>query len=653
MTDTQTTTPGSAPRPSRRTLLQASAVGVAAAAAAAGPLRVFDVAAAEAPAHRGIFGYGVASGDPTGDAVVIWTRVTPPRRRPRDPVATPGSGLGAPTTVRWEVALDEEFTQVVARGVVRTSPESDHTVKVDVTGLTPYTRYWYRFRVDEQTSPVGRTQTAPDEAGRTHALRFALVSCSNYTGGYFTTYRALSKRDDLDFVLHVGDYIYEYGNGDDRYGPPELAGTRDSQPAGETLVLSDYRLRHAIHKADPDLQLVHARHPFITIFDDHEVANNAWEDGAENHQPGEGDFMTRRRAAYQAYLEWLPFRLPDQAVSHDGTRFFKRFTFGTLGDLSVLETRQNRSRQIDAPGFTSTGGGFIPTGASPVVDGALAAPGRHLPEPKQLSWLQDGLAEPKGWHLVGNQVILAPIRFPGAVLGAPANLLLLNSDQWDGYQADQAALLARAGDQPAGAGDLVVLTGDIHSSWAIDLPATLPAPGTAAFAGTPYTSVGVEFVCPSVTSDGFYEIVRAGQPNVPPEAVAAQIDGLAQYLGGYNAWLKYLDGVGHGYVLVDVTPERVQADFFHSPRPTTARPDPRVDPTAEPTYAVSWQTLAGSRRLSAATAPIAQRTDEPHQSGGRRGQKDYPRQVRHADFRPSRRTPDFPHGPVDLRSLKD
>ena len=147
--------------------------------------------------------------------------------------------------------------------------------------------------------------------------------------------------------------------------------------------------------------------------------------------------------------------------------------------------------------------------------------------------------------------------------------------------------------------------------------------------------------------------MRAGQPNVPPEAVAAQIDGLAQFLGGYNSWLKYLNGVGHGYVLVDVTPERVQADFFHTPRPTTARPDPRVDPTAEPTYAVSWQTLAGSRRLSAATAPIAQRSDEPRESGGRRGQKDYPRQVRHADFRPSRRTPDFPHGPVDLRSLKD
>lgn len=651
MTGLQTTPSGSALRPTRRTMLQASAAGVA--TAAAGPLRVFDVAAAEAPAHRGAFGYGVASGDPTADAVVIWTRLTPPRRRPNEPVATPGSGLGAPTTVRWEVALDHRFTRVVARGVERTSPESDHTVKVDVTGLRPYTRYWYRFRAAGQTSPVGRTQTAPDEAGRTHALRFALVSCSNYTGGYFTTYRALGKRDDLDFVLHVGDYIYEYGNGADRYGPSELAGTRDHQPAGETVALSDYRLRHALHKADPDLQLVHSRHPFITIFDDHEVANNAWEDGAENHQPTEGDFMARRHAAYQAYLEWLPFRLPDQAVDHDGTRFFKRFTFGTLADLSVLETRQNRSRQIDVPSFTTTGGGFIPTGSSPAVDSALADPGRHLPEPEQLAWLQDGLTRPTSWHLVGNQVILAPIRFPGAVLGAPADLLLLNSDQWDGYQADQAALLARAGDQPADAGDLVVLTGDIHSSWAIDLPATLPAPGTAAFAGTPYDSVGVELVCPSVTSDGFYEIVRASQPGAPAEAVAAQIDGLAQFLGGYNSYLKYLDGVGHGYVLVDVTPERVQADFFHTPRPTSVRPDARLDRTAEPSYAVSWQTLAGSRRLSTATSPITQRSDEPREHGRRHGQEGYPHRVRHADFRPTRRTPDFPYGPVDLRSLKD
>ncbi|MEO6509717.1 MAG: alkaline phosphatase D family protein [Nocardioides sp.] len=645
-------------RPSRRTLLRGSAV--AAAAAGAGPLRLFDVAAANAAAKKGIFGYGVASGDPTADAVMIWTRATPPPRGKGDPVATPGSGLGAPLNVTWEMSLDEDFHRIVRRGVVRTSPASDHTVKVDVTGLATYTRYWYRFRAEGEVSPVGRTQTAPDEANHVHALRFALVSCSNYNGGYFTTYRAIGERADLDFVLHVGDYIYEYGNGADRYGPPALVGKRDTLPDGEILVLTDYRLRHAVHKADPDLQKAHAQHPFIAIFDDHEVANNTWATGAENHTPGvEGDFAARRQAAYQAYLEWLPFRLPEQqTVPHQGTRFFKKFTFGSLGDLSVLETRQNRSRQIDVPPFTTTGGGFIPSGISPAVDGALAAPSRHLPEPDQLAWLEDGLGEQRAWHLVGNQVILAPIRFPGAIFGAPG-FTLLNSDQWDGYAADQGALLAHLAGRPAAAGDVVVLTGDIHSSWATDLPSAGPAPGTAAFVGTPYDSVGVEFVCPSVTSDGFYEIATAtlttGGVTPPAEVVADQTDAAAGFVGGYNAWVKYLDGIGHGYVLVDVTPERVQADFFHTPRPTSALPDPRTDPSVEPAYKASWQTLAGSRRLSTATAPIGARSDEPHESGGKHGRAvfPYPARVRHGAYVATRKPPAHLDPRIDLRSLKD
>jgi len=206
----------------RRTLLK----GVAAATAALAVPRVFDPAAAAAPASRGIFGYGVASGDPTADSVIIWTRATPPAR-PGEPVATPGSGQGRSIPVRWQVARDQRFTRIAAHGTVMTTPDSDHTVKVDVTGLDPYTRYFYRFQSLGEFSDVGRTQTAGDIAGETHALRMALVSCSNYTGGFFTAYRAIAARDDLDFVLHVGDYIYEYGNGADRYGPAALVGVRD------------------------------------------------------------------------------------------------------------------------------------------------------------------------------------------------------------------------------------------------------------------------------------------------------------------------------------------------------------------------------------------------------------------------------------------
>lgn len=605
---------------SRRSLLKGAALGIAAATGS----RVFDREAAAAPSHDGIFGYGVASGDPTADAVVIWTRATPPPTRREEAPATPGSGLGLPLRVRWEVARDPDFRRLVDRGVVLTSASADHTVKVDVQGLVPYTRYYYRFRARGETSPVGRTQTAPDERHRLHALRFGLVSCSSYTSGYFGAYRSLAFRDDLDFVLHVGDYIYEYGNGEDRYGPAALIGRRDAVPATETIDLQGYRLRHALHKADPDLRRAHRRHPWITIFDDHEVANNAWARGAENHTPGaEGEFLERRRQAFQAYLEWMPFRLPEQRrVPHQGTRFFRRFTFGALGELSVLESRQNRSAQVDVVGTTPTGGGFLPVG-NPETDARLADPDRHLLEPEQLAWLQDGVADRRRqWHLVANQVVLTPVRFPGAVLGAPAGTSLLNADQWDGYQADQRQLIDHLASQPRANGDAVVLTGDIHSSWAMDIPAGDATAG--------YTSAGVEFVCPSVSSDGFYELVRAARPG-PAAAAVATTRGLTSAVAAANPWVRYLDGVGHGYTLIDVTPDRVQADYYLTPTPTDAQPDPRTDPTVEPVYARSWQTLAGSRRLTPAAGPVSRRSD-------------HPREYRHAPTTRGRGGPDVQRG---------
>ena len=588
------------PSVDRRTLLK----GVAAATAALALPRVFDPAAAAAPASRGIFGYGVASGDPTADSVIIWTRATPPAR-PGESVATPGSGLGRPIPVRWQVAHDAAFTRLAAHGTVMTSPDSDHTVKVDVTGLDPYTRYHYRFQSLGEYSEVGRTQTAGDIAGEVHALRLALVSCSNYTGGYFTSYRAIARRDDLDFVLHVGDYFYEYGNGADRYGPTSLVGVRDSEPPTETIDLLGYRLRHALHKADPDLQDAHRRHAWITIFDDHEVANNAWAAGAQNHQAGEGDYLARRDQAMQAYLEWMPFRMPDQSVPHQGTRFFKRFTFGDLGDLSIVETRQNRSRQVTVPGVPFDG--FVPIGVNPAVDGAIASPARHLPEPEQMTWIKDGVAEQgRSWHLFGNQVMISPVLYPGAALGAPG-YTFVNADQWDGYTADRASLVGHLAAQPESAGDAVVLTGDIHASFACDLPVTA-TPG-----GGTYTSAGVEFVCPSVTSDGFFEVLSgtsqlAGKPPEYVVAATRQAIGAAQQL---NPWIKYIDGISHGYTVIDVTHDRVQADYHHTPVPTSALPDPRVLPSIEPTYVRSLQTLAGTRRVSAAAGPVGPRSDEP------------------------------------------
>ena len=375
---------------------------------------------------------------------------------------------------------------------------------------------------------------------------------------------------------------------------------RDHQPEGETIDLEGYRLRHALHKADPDAQEAHAALPWITIFDDHEVTNNAWADGAQNHQAGEGDYQARREAALKAYLEWMPFRLPDQSAPHRGTQFFKRFTFGALADLSVLETRQNRAEQATSP--LSPIDGFIPLG-NPATDAVIADPDRHLAEPEQLQWLKDGLAaQGRPWHLLGNQVMVTPVRYPGAALGLSGTFI--NADQWDGYAVDQAALLGHLATQPASSGDAVVLTGDIHSSWGADLPVAVGPTGT-------YTPVGVEFVTPSVTSDGFYEIVRSFFPGLPAEAAVGatgQVTGVVQKA---NPWVRYLNGIGHGYTVIDVTPERVQADFHHTPVPTSAAPDPRIDPDAMPVYAASLQTVAGSRRVSTASGPVGPRADEP------------------------------------------
>ena len=593
----------------RRTALKGGAAAMAALGLAALTPEAARAAVDDA-ARSGVFGFGVASGDPTADEVLLWTRVTP------TPDAVPGSGRGPATKVQWEVAADESFRRVLQSGTARTDAGRDHTVKVVVSGLTPYTRYFYRFRSGKAVSPVGRTQTAPDEPGTTHALRLAFVSCSNYTGGYFTAYRGLAARDDLDVVLHLGDYLYEYGNdpaeagaagSGDRYGPAALIGTRDHQPATEMVVLADYRMRHALYKTDPDLRAAHHRHPWIVVFDDHEITNDAYATGAENHEqqddpdtsytgPGEpagtraeGEFLARRAQALQAYLEWMPIREPAtyQPQPHRGQQFFRRFTFGDLAELSVIETRQNRSQQV-------------PTTLAGRPNPALGDPGRHLPEPEQLAWLTSGLTGSSAdWHLIGNQTVFARVLAVPRAGVVPGQVF--NADQWDGYQADQRSLLEAMHDSDT---DPVVLTGDIHSSWANDLPLDPAAYPTAP------SSVGVEFVCPSVTSDGFKEVLGSA-----PAAQAATAAFQAA-----NPWVRYLDGIGHGFAVLDVTPERVQTDFFfiRSGGDEGLLVDPRLDPQATAGYETSFASVKGSRSISGPVAQLGPRADEPRAATGKR-----------------------------------
>ena len=309
------------------------------------------------------FLHGVASGDPLPAGVILWTRVTP------TPQSLPGSGTGPTVAVGWQVAKDQAFAQIVRSGSTTTGPSADHTLKVDVTGLAPATTYYYRFILDGVRSPVGRTRTAPALNATVAGLRFGVVSCANYEGGFFSAYRHLAARNDLDAVLHLGDYLYEYEPG--AYGPGPAIG-RVHQPAREMVSLADYRQRHALYKTDADLRALHAKVPFIITLDDHETANDAWRDGAENHQPAtEGPYAARKAAARRAYFEWMPIRKPSRGT------IYRRLRFGRLAELSLLDLRTYRSQQVSA-GQCRRGGRSGADHHRRRADGvAEGRPGRH------------------------------------------------------------------------------------------------------------------------------------------------------------------------------------------------------------------------------------------------------------------------------------
>jgi alkaline phosphatase D len=540
------------PEISRRHVLRA-----AGAAAAAASLPGLGAAAAHAASQT--FAHGVASGDPLPDSVLLWTRVTP------TPDSAPASGLGPDVTVRWEVSTAPDFGRIVAKGSVATGPARDHTVKAVAAGLDPQTWYWYRFTYGRDVSAVGRTRTAPAAGAAVERLRFGVVSCSNLQAGWFSAYRHLAQRGDLDAVLHLGDYIYEYGPGE--YQARDVV-VRPHEPATEIVTLAHYRLRHAQYKRDADLQALHAAVPFIVTWDDHEAANDAWNGGAENHTEGaEGAWADRRAAANRAYAEWMPVRY------EPGGPLYRRFDFGSLASLSMLDLRSYRSRQAGS-------------GADPALD----SPQRTITGAAQMDWLLGTLTSTgPQWKLVGNPVMITPIRVPStlstAEIGGVQKLMggttidgvPYNVDQWDGYQADQHRILAHLRDH--GVKDTVFLTGDIHSGWACDLPAdplTYPTTGDA---------VAAELVCTSVTSDNLDDIL-----NVPPRTGSLSVEAAIR---ANNPHVKYLDFDSHGFSVLDITPAGVRMDW-HVLADRTA-PGSAASPSA------SWTVRAGSSNVRPAS----------------------------------------------------
>ncbi|MGW4721464.1 alkaline phosphatase D family protein [Streptomyces sp. NPDC004291] len=495
-------------------------------------------AAAELDARRVTedpFTLGVASGDPLPGSVLLWTRLAP---RPFEP----GGGLpDRRVPVHWELAHDERFRRTVRRGTATAHPEFRHTVHVEIEHLAPGRAYFYRFRVGAWTSPVGRTRTAPAPDARTTALSLAAVSCQAYHDGYFTAYRHLAE-EDVDVVFHLGDYLYEYAvdatGGARSYTDRVLPAVFNR----ETLTLEDYRLRYALYKTDPDLRAAHAAHPFVVTWDDHETENNYAGDTPENTVPPE-EFLLRRAAAYRAYWEHQPLRRPQLPDGPD-MRLYRRLSFGRLAQFDILDTRQYRSDQAYGDGWQVPG--------SESED-----PSRTLTGATQERWLLDGWRRSRArWNVLPQQVVFAERRDR-----ATADFKL-SMDSWDGYPASRQRILAGA--EAAGVENLMVLTGDVHVSYGLDLKADFRDPSSR--------TVGTEIVTTSITSgkDG------ADRPS--------NYDRLTQA----NPHLRFFNG-RRGYTKVSLDRESARADFRTVPYVTT--------PGAPVTTAASFVTEAGNPGL--------------------------------------------------------
>ena len=559
-------------------------------------ISLFSVQAQDADSSLFPFYHGVASGDPLTDRVIIWTRVTP------DEDST--------IEVAWRVATDPGLSDVVRSGLFMTGAHRDYTVKVDVDGLLPGTTYYYGFTALNKTSMVGKTKTTPDTM--VDQIKFAVVSCNNYQHGYFNAFGRIADRTDLDAVVHLGDYIYEISaSGSDFYGAPSLRdrGERLHTPDKEILSLEDYRIRYAQYRLDPDLMRAHQQHPFILIWDDHESANDSYQDGAENHQPGEGEWEDRKAIAKQVYDEWMPIR-------SDLNQFplYRTVHYGDLVDLVMLDTRlEGREEQIGA-----------------VVDPALYAADRTILGATQKEWFFDQLADSDArWKVIGNQVIFSEFNVWWAanpadpVLNSGVALESIFLDIWDGYpsERDQIIQFIAGTDTGNPIDNVVILTGDFHSSFGYDVslkPAPLsgsdPSIAVANTAPIPVQptydpttgagSVAVEFATPSVTSANFDENldpITAGffqlQINNPLPESAGPVAGVNP-----NPHMKYVDLNRHGYFVLDITPDRAQADWFYTDDIFTRNTDEQFDD--------AWFTADGENRLQKADGPSSPKVEQ-------------------------------------------
>jgi phosphodiesterase/alkaline phosphatase D-like protein len=521
----------------RTALIGAAGAGLVTSACSSGPER-FE------PRAEGHFRHGVASGDPDTNSIMLWTALSDDA----------GGWRGV------EVARDEAFEDVVFRrgeAITYIQPQALGTLKILATGLQPGERYFYRFRLNETYSPVGTTRTLPE--GAVEQFRIGVFSCSNFPAGHFNVYREAAENGELDLVLHLGDYIYEYAMGEYATGDAEAL-NRVPEPLHEIVSHADYVARHAQYKSDPDLQALHAAAPWIMSWDDHETANNSWTGGAQNHNDGEGPWGDRRDAALRAWYDWTPSREPEDLRNRYGV-----YEIGNLATLCLVESRLSaRDQEIlnDTFPVASDADAEDPEVVA-AVDAwkreVVGAEGRELIGAAQIAGIREAcaasVAAGKPWRILANQVIMSRVNFPNFAEEMPGwlrwwatrdsefarNFIMrtrfeipFNLDMWDGYPAERERLFAAL--REAGA-DVITLTGDVHSFWANELT---DAQGNL---------VGTEFVGSSVTSPA------------PFSSFAAPGVDYGQMMRDANPDVAHCNMVDHGYICLTLTPGEAQADY--------------------------------------------------------------------------------------------
>lgn len=527
------------------------------------------------------FYHGVASGDPLSDRVIIWTRITPPDNNVV-------SGI-------WRIATDTALTALVQQGEFSTNTERDFTVKIDVQGLQPNTTYYYGFTALGANSLTGRTHTLP--VGDYAHARLGIVSCSNYQSGYFNAYAHLAKRNDLDAVLHLGDYIYEYATDTTDTARFAMQQGRIALPNKEVLNLSDYRTRYSTYHLDPDTRRFHQQHPFISVWDDHESANGSYKDGAENHQPEEGDWQVRKAISKRVYYEWLPIRERQDTVIH------RSFSLGNLLDVFMLDTRlESREKQVMNVGSDA------PQSSKDSLNNSK----RTMLGTAQYEWLTQGLQNSTAqWKILGNQVMFSPVittPVDTSQLSVTAKTLLpfllptlqnrFTTDLWSNYPAEQLRLMEFI--RSKNVSNLLVTTGDFHCAFAYNV---IESP--QAYTGN--NALAVEFLTPSISATNFDENIldpplpaalsglKALLKQTGPELLAA----LTSTLRKNNPHLQYFDLTHHGYVILDLTKQRAQGDWFFM--------DSLYTRNSNEGFATGYYTLSGESRLQQTTTPAPQK----------------------------------------------